>query len=383
MSDFIPGGCSTYSKQQNRFPANYPPYLMAGNGCVVRGSDSRTYLDLISGLGAIFLGYQHPAVDQAVLRQLRAGTLFSLRNPIEGEVAQQFCEMTGWDQVRWGKNGSDATEAAVRLARSVTGRDMILTMGGYHGYHSDLVTSQPGKEGGILDRCKHSLMEWNGDYTSLRGLAPQCAALIVEPITYEPIPIWEEIKASLVGTGCLLIFDEVITGFRYAAGGAAAYLDVRPDLACYGKALGNGMPIAAIAGDCNLMCEFEERVFFSGTYGAECLSLAAAGAVMKVLAHDADLYGRLWEAGSLLQKGFNDRAQTHGVDAQCVGLPPRTQFRFRYPAQREQFCAAMVEQGVLVGRDNFLTVAHTVSIVEKILTACAMALDKIAEKGKS
>ena len=314
----IPLGAQTFSKSFTQFPRGVSPYFAAkGNGCRLRDIDGNDYVDFISGLGAITLGYCDPDVDAAVIRQLSDGVIFSLSHPLETEVAERIIELVPCaERVRFGKNGSDATSGAIRAARAFTGRDHILVCG-YHGWQ-DWYIGATARNRGVPQATRDLTHPFPfNDIDSLGDLFARypdaIAAVVMEPmnVTWPAAGFLQEVRALTKKNGALLIFDETVTGFRFANGGAQALFDVTPDLATFGKGLANGFPLSAVAGRADIMAEFEE-VFFSFTMGGECLSLAAARAVLDKLKREPIL-ATTAERGTVLQKGVAERIEKHRI----------------------------------------------------------------------
>ena len=350
----VVGSSSTYSKTIGQGLAGYPQFATGGHGAVVY-VDGNQFIDWTCSLGATFLGHGHPQVNNAILEQLNKGIAFSLPTTLEEKTAKRFCSLTGWEQVRFCKNGSDATEAAVRLARHHTKRRVILCTG-YHGSHSDLVSATEGKSGGVLEDCQDYVWRCPSEESLLNDLQfTNIAAVITEPyVMGSGYWNWQKVKEVCDASGTLLIFDEIITGFRSRVGSP---VDVRPHLACYGKAIANGMPLALVAGSQQLMQGFERDVFMSGTAAGELLSLASCDATLSILSN-AD-YDTLNSNGEEIGKALAGIAQ---------GYPMRWQLTLSDVAHRI-FISELAKKGILVGRDIFLTLAHTLSHVDMLLTA--------------
>ena len=285
----IPLGSQTFSKSKTQYPLGVSPYFITrGDGARVWDADGNEYLDFINGLCAITLGYNDPDVTEAVRRQLDDGVIFSLPHPVEMEVAERIVDMVPCaEMVRFGKNGSDATAGAVRLARAHTGRDRVAVCG-YHGWQ-DWYIGATARNRGVPQAVRdltHTFPYNDPDALEQLLLAHpgEFAAVILEPMNVaEPLPGYLETVAELTRLhGALLIFDETITGFRYANGGAQEYFGVTPDLATFGKGLANGYPVSAVAGRRDLM-QLMEEIFFSFTFGGETLSLAASAATLDKL----------------------------------------------------------------------------------------------------
>jgi glutamate-1-semialdehyde 2,1-aminomutase len=266
----IPLGSQTFSKSKTQYPLGVSPFfIQRGLGSRVWDVDANEYIDFINSLAAITLGYQDPDVDSAVVAQLRQGVIFSLPHPIEMEVAEKIVELVPCaEMVRFGKNGSDATAGAVRLARAFTGRDHVAVCG-YHGWQ-DWYIASTARNRGVPVATKALTHTWSyNDIASLEKVFqtfPQdIAAVMLEPMNLvEPQPgFLQAVKELAHKHGALLIFDETVTGFRYAIGGAQQAFGVTPDLATFGKGLANGYPISAIAGRADVMRLMEDSSSFS------------------------------------------------------------------------------------------------------------------------
>jgi len=283
----IPLGAQTFSKSYTQFPYGKAPYFIErGLGARVWDIDGNEYIDFINALSAITLGYQDPDVDQAVMAQMKKGTIFSLSHPLEYEVAERIVDMVpSAEMVRFGKNGSDATAGAIRLARAFTGREHVAVCG-YHGWQ-DWYIGSTSRSLGVPEAIQALTHKFTyNNITSLEALFAQfpreIAAVIMEPMNTE-LPkdnFLEKVKQLAHKHGAILIFDEVITGFRLADGGAQEFFNVTPDLTTLGKGLANGYPLSAIVGRKEIMKLLEE-IFFSFTFGGETLSLAASKAVLE------------------------------------------------------------------------------------------------------
>jgi glutamate-1-semialdehyde 2,1-aminomutase len=285
----IPLGSQTFSKSKTQYPIGVSPFfLKKGYGCYVWDVDGNKYLDMISALASITLGYSDPDVTQAVHQQLEDGVIFSLPHPIEIDVAERICAMVPCaERVRFGKNGSDATAGAIRLARAYTRRDRVAVCG-YHGWQ-DWYIGSTARSLGVPDATRS--LTHSFPYNDIQALDTllqkhpgEFAAIIMEPMNIsEPLPGYlEDVKRRTHRHGALLIFDETITGFRFDNGGAQKIFGVTPDLATFGKGLANGFPLSAIAGRAEVM-QLMEEIFFSFTFGGEALSLAAAKATLDKL----------------------------------------------------------------------------------------------------
>lgn len=285
----IPLGSQTFSKSRTQYPFGVSPYFIEkGDGCYVWDVDGNCYVDMIGSLAALTLGHNDPDVTKAVTSQLQDGIIFSLPHPLEFQVAEKIISLVPCaEKVRFGKNGSDATAGAIRVSRAFTGRDHVAVCG-YHGWQ-DWYIGSTARNLGVPQATRdltHTFMY--NDLSSLEKLftefPDQIAAVILEPMNVTPPQpgFLESIKKLAHQHGAVLIFDETITGFRYAKGGAQELFGVTPDLATFGKGLANGYPVSAVVGRADIM-QLMEEIFFSFTFGGETLSLAAALATMQKL----------------------------------------------------------------------------------------------------
>jgi glutamate-1-semialdehyde aminotransferase len=387
----IPGASQTMSKGPSQWAEGFAPrYVERALGCRVWDVDGNEYLDFPMGLGPMILGHGHPAVNAAISAQLEQGITFTLPHRLELEVAERIAAaVPGVERVRFGKSGSDATSAAVRLARALTGRERIVAMG-YHGWHdwyigstswqagvprgvSELVDSVPGGELGALEAM----------FERRRG---EIAGVILEPAGARE-PENGELQALIDlahAHGALVIFDEIITGFRLALGGAQQHYGVQADLTCLGKALGNGMPISALAGPARHM-DGLEGVFFSGTHGGETLSLAAAAATLDVIANEP-VTESLWRNGAALKAGLGDAIERHDLSdwVTCTGPSPMTFVKVREPKGGGDLPAKtllqqeLLRRGVLFNGSHLLSYAHGEHEIAQAVQAYDEALEILA-----
>lgn len=370
----IPEATQTLSKGPSQFVQGPSPiFIVRGMGSRVIDADGREYIDWPMALGPVLLGHRNREVDAAIREQLELGITFTLPSPIELEVAEALvATIPSAEMVRFMKSGSEAVSAAVRLARAITGRELIASSG-YHGWH-DTFASHTARAAGV----PLSTSELTLEFDSIEGLSEllatrEVAAVVIEPATsVPPRPGYlEEVARLSKMAGSLLIFDEIITGFRWSRGGAQEYYGVLPDLTVVGKALGNGMPVSAVCGPTRLMEEFS-RIFVSGTHGGECLSLAAAKAVLKLIV-ESDVIERIWRTGNVLKDGITALLREHGLEEsiQCTGEPPRVvvgiigdDLVIRSLLQQE-----LAKKQVLFNGSLFPTPAHTSADIDETFEA--------------
>ena len=387
----IPALAQTFSKAPRYLVRGvYPAYLRRGEGGHVFDVDGNEYIDYILGLGPVTLGYNYPRVNEAIVRQLQDGISFSLPHPLEIELAELLTEVIPCaEMVRFSKTGSEVNSAAIRAARAYTGREKIAYCG-YHGWHEWYsVTTTRNKGIPIALRELILPFEYN-DITSLEKLFEQhqgeIATVIMEPVRLQP-PLnsfLEKVRDLVHHNGALLIFDEIVSGFRMSLGGGQEYFGVTPDLATLGKGMANGMPMSAVVGKKEVMKEFEE-VFFSTTFGGEALSLAASLATIQEM-QQKKVIEHIWKIGERLTKGFNNLAKTLHVDAISIGFHCHPMFMLRdrrgteSPEVKSLFMQELVKRGILIhsGAIN-LCFSHDNNDIDRTLEAIEDAL-KIVRK---
>ncbi|RME58427.1 MAG: glutamate-1-semialdehyde 2,1-aminomutase, partial [Caldilineae bacterium] len=381
----IPGGAHTYSKGDDQFPANAPAFIVRGQGAVVWGSDGREYIDWGMGLRSVVLGHAYPRVVEAAKAQLDLGSNFVRPSPLEGDLAEALLDLIpAADMVKFAKDGSDTTSAAVRLARAYTGRDRVVICqdNPFYSFNDWFIGSTPTDAG--IPRAVSDLTLRFG-YHDLAGLEAlfeaypdEIACVIIEPAATAPGPNGDPIgyrlanernAAFLAGAkeichrhGALIVFDEMISGFRWAVPGAQTFYGVEPDLSCFGKALGNGFSVSALAGRREIMDQGgiyqteRPRVFLlSATHGGETHALAAALAVIQEM-QEQPVIEHIWRIGALLQRGLTKAIAEAGLqeNVRCDHYPCSPLLRFwgadgePSAALRTLFLQEMVKHGVLI-----------------------------------
>ncbi|MGE0093999.1 MAG: aminotransferase class III-fold pyridoxal phosphate-dependent enzyme [Alphaproteobacteria bacterium] len=388
----IPLGSQTFSKSRVQFPVGAAPlFLTHGEGGRVWDVDGNEYVDLVNSLLCVSLGYRDPDVDAAIARQLAAGISFSLATELERELAELIVEIVPCaEKVRFAKNGSDATAGAVRVARAATGRDRIAVCG-YHGWQ-DWYIGATARHKGVPEAVRaltHSVPynDLDAVHALLKKYPGELAALVMEPMNLtEPKPGYlAELKVLLHQHGALLIFDEIITGFRFALGGAQEYFGVTPDLAAFGKGLSNGMPLSAVVGRDEVMAEMEE-IFFSGTFGGEALSLAAGLACLRKMRREP-VIETLWRNGERLAEAVSSAVRGAELEGNIAlrGKAPWTLLAITdHPKGSSQAIKTMLiyelaARGVLGLGSHNVSYAHTDADLRQAATAYAGALGAIRE----
>jgi len=404
----IPGGAHTYAKGDDQYPELAPSFLCRGQGCRVWDVDGNEFIEYAPGLRAVTLGHAFPPVVQAVARQLEFGTNFNRPAPIEVECAEKFLELIPTaEMVKFCKDGSSALDGAVRLARAHTGRDLVAICGDHPFFStSDWFIGTTPMSAGIPQRVKDMTIKFAyNDLASLVQLferyPAQISCVILEAARIvEPVPGYlEGLKTLCQAQGAVLVFDEMITGFRWHPSGAQAVYGVTPDLSAFGKALGNGFAVSALAGRREIMelggtDHVRERVFLlSTTHGAETHGLAAAIATMTVYQNEA-VVEHLYRQGRRLRAGIEEVVSSLSLNGYfgCMGrdccLLFHTSDQDKKPSQvfRALFLQELIRNGILAP-SFVVTYSHgdddidkTIEAVEKSLRVYRHALDDGAEK---
>lgn len=305
----IPLGAQTVSKSRLTLPPGIAPlYATHAEGCRIWDVDGNEYVDLVSGLAAVNIGYGDPEIGAAVIAQVSQGVTISLAHPIEAEVAELIVDLVpSAEMVRFGKNGSDATSAAIRVARGFTGRDHVIVCG-YHGWHDWYIGTAPTRNLGVpadVAALAHAVPFNDLTAVEVELQRNPTAAIIMEVMTLEwPNPGYlEGVRELSTKYGAVLVFDEMVTGFRFANGGAQEYFGVTPDLSTFGKGMANGYPLSAIVGRRDLMMVLE-KAFFTGTFAGELLSLTAAKVVLERI-KNTDVISQIAKKGERLTEMVN------------------------------------------------------------------------------
>lgn len=387
VETIIPLGSQTFSKSKVAYPEGVSPlFINKAQGCQVWDVDNNQYTDFVSGLLSVSLGYGDEDVDNAVIEQLKNGVTFSLPHTLEFDVAKLLVELIPCAQmVRFGKNGSDATSAAIRLARAYTGKEHIAVCG-YHGWQDWYIGSTT-RDLGVPTSTKaltHSF-KYN-DINSLVEIFQQfpesIAAVILEPmnVEYPKEGFLEAIKSLCQQHNVVLIFDETITGFRFSLGGAQQLFNVEPDLATFGKGMANGFPLSAIVGKKEIMSLMTE-IFFSGTFAGETLSLAATKAVLTKLKQQHVL-SHIHAMGDKLIDGLTTIIDNNHVgDWLSVCGHPSWSFlliknKAPYSALelKSLYLQEMLKNGILINASHNLNYAHKEQDIDNLLVAFEQTL---------
>ena len=386
-----PLASQTYSKSYRYFSRGMAPsYMDHGEGCYVYDVDGNKFIDFMCALGPITVGYNEPSINEAVIRQVNKFASGSLQSELEVLLAEKICKIIPCaEMVRFVKNGSDATTAAVRLARAYTGREVVL-MSGYHGMH-DWSIGASENHMGVPESVRNLTVSFK--YNDLDDLENKLqtnntAAVILEPIQSNgPIEGYlDNVKKLTHKYGAILIFDEVVSGFHYALGGAQEMFGVIPDLVAFGKGMANGYPISAVAGRRDLMEQIEQGVFVSTTFGGDSISMAASLATIELLERP-NVYERITELGTTLKEGIQERIDKYDLgDILAVsGLPAHCGVAFEghgsldYIDIQSIYSQTLLQYGILQFAIYFLNLHHTDNEVEVYLNATDKAFSLICE----
>ncbi len=420
----IPSGASSLIRVAGHNPT--PLFMRKGKGSRIWDMDGNEFIDLLMAYGVLINGHAHPRIMEAIRNQLEDGTIFGTPTELELKVAKKTREMVpGSDLALFCNSGTEATMHAIRMARAVTGKDRIVKFeGAYHGHHDYVMfsvePSEPGLEikpysvpydPGIPDEISRTVIvaPWNNPQTLekiLKRYRNDVAAIITEPILTNCGVILpqqdylKQLKEIAEKYEALLIFDEVVTGFRVAPGGAQQHYGVTADLSTFGKALGGGVPIAAITGKREILeLVAPGKMLFGGTYNANSLSLAGALANLEILSEDGGaVYRKINEVGSRLMKGLAEEAQSANVEVLVQGLPAVFQVFFThqqeirnyrealntYDERFEEFHQGMLKRGVYIHPDPFErqcpSTAHTMEDVDKITQVSRETFREVRDK---
>jgi glutamate-1-semialdehyde 2,1-aminomutase len=417
---WIPGGVNSPVRAGKSVGVD-PPFIERAEGCRLWDADGREYVDYVCSWGPMILGHGHPAVLQALERQLPRGASYGAPTELEIEMAGAIVEMVpSIEMVRMVNSGTEAAMSAVRLARGATGRDKVVKFEGcYHGHADSLLVSAgsgvatlaiPGSPGVPAGIAAHTvsvpLNDLEAVETAFERHKDEIAALIVEPVPANAGVLPQE-KAFLEGlrrltreNGSLLIFDEVISGFRVARGGAQEWYGVLPDLTCLGKIIGGGLPVGAYGGRRDLMQRMAPQgdIYQAGTLSGNPLAMAAGLATLNEL-RDAGVYEALEAKGRRLFGGLEERARAAGLSVCVNRVGSLGSLFFRQGPVRDfasaaagdtglfrAFYARMLEQGIYLAPSPFeaafVSTAHSDEAIDRTLDCAARAFEGLASGQK-
>ena len=328
-SKVIPHLTGTFSRNAHSFVEGvFPVYVKSANGSHFIDVDGNDYLDYLCGIGPITLGYNYKAVNDAIIQQLKDGILFSLPHPIEVELSELLTRtIPHAEMVKFEKSGSNVVTAAVRAARYITKRNKIAYCGSGGVWH-DWWAAVVSRDGGVPEFNKDliNIFEYN-DSDGLEQIfvdnPNEIAAIVLEPTVFEKpnSDFLKNVRKIADQNGSLLILDEIVTGFRFDIGGAQKFFDIKGDLVCFGKGMGNGLPIAALTGPSEFMKVFDD-LWVSSTNNCETLSMAGTKAVINEM-KEKNTISHCWETGSILFNEWNKITKENNLNAKMTGYPVR------------------------------------------------------------
>jgi glutamate-1-semialdehyde 2,1-aminomutase len=396
----IPGGNMLLSKRAEMFlPDRWPAYFSRAKGCRVWDLDGREYIDMsIMGIGTNTLGYGHPEVDAAVGLVVADGNMSTLNCPEEVYLAERLVELHPWaEMVRFARTGGEANAIAVRIARAATGKDNIAICG-YHGWHDWYLSANlgddrnltghllPGLEPrGVPQNLRGSVLPFNyNDFVALEALVQEHdPGVIMMEVSRNFAPadgFLQRVRQLATDRGIVLIFDECTSGFRQSFGGLHKTYGVEPDIAMFGKALGNGYAITAAIGRRSIM-EAAQSTFISSTFWTERIGPAAALKTLEVMERE-----KSWETITRIGLGVTERwkklAESHGLKIETSGLPALAGFSFTGPnalIYKTLLTQQMLDQGFLASTLMYASTAHTPDLLERYFTALDAVFKLIAE----
>jgi len=384
LDRYIPWGSGTCSKHATLTPEE-PAVIVRGKGCRVWDADGREFIDYRNSLGPVSLGYAYPAVNEAIRRQLDDGIVFGHPHPLEAETAKLFCELVPCaEKARFLKTGGEAVAAAIKIARAATGRDHVIQIG-YNGWLNSLGSggmALPGRPAprrvpGVpeaLSALHHTVM-WN-DRETLELVAsdhPGEIAAVVVAADYKKMAMGKTfypfLREFADRIGAVLIFDEIVTGFRMATGGVQEYFGVTPDLAVFAKAIANGMPLSVYCGKAKYM-DVLDKAIVSSTYAGEVLSLAAAHTVMSIY-RDEPVIEHFWKVARMLWSNFNKLAEEYGMPVRVAGeITPIARFTYTaddVPVFRKKLFRSFYANGISFYDGGYVNYSHTEADIAETL----------------
>lgn len=390
----IPGGNMLLSKRPEMFlPDQWPAYFSRASGCRVWDLDGHEYVDMsIMGIGTNLLGYGHPEVDDAVRGAISAGNMSTLNCPEEVELAERLLALHPWaDMARLARTGGEANAVAIRIARAAVGRDNVAVCG-YHGWHDWYLSANLSSDENLASHLLPGL-DPAGVPRNLRGtvfpftyndlahlerlMTEHSIGVVMMEVSRNKGPaggFLQEVRSLATKHGAVLIFDECTSGFRQTFGGLHKLYGIEPDMAMFGKALGNGYAITATIGRRNVM-EAAQASFISSTFWTERIGPVAALKTLEVMERT-----RSWETvtrtGLDIRSRWQQLATKHGLAIEHWGLPALTGFTFLSPhalAYKTLITQEMLTKGYLAGNSVYVSVAHTPDVIDGYFDA----LDRI------
>lgn len=370
----------TFSRAATTFVEGaYPVFVEKAKGSHMIDVDGNEYIDYLMGLGPITLGYNYPRVNNAVTNQLKKGIIFSLPHPIEIELAELLCKVVPYtDMVKFEKSGSNAVTGAVRASRAISSKDGIAYCGSggvWHDWYASAISRNLG-----VPKFNQNLIKIF-DYNDADGLEQifadnpkKIGTIVLEPTVYEkPTKTFlKKVRKIANQYDAVLIFDEVVTGFRFDLGGAQKYFDVKGDLVCFGKGMGNGLPISSISGKNEFMKIFD-KLWVSTTNGSETLSLAGTHATITEMKQKNSIE-KCWKLGKILFEGWNSISKKYNLKIEMIGYPIRMTIKCSDSNNNESLSLKalvlqeLVKRGIFMSPGpTFISYSHSSKDIKKTL----------------
>ncbi len=383
----VPGGVLGARKPTDFIKGEYPIFLESGKGCRLTDVDGNEFVDFLCGYGPIILGYREEEVDEAVYRQIRdKGFCFTLTQKYQNLLAKKLIKLVPSSEMSiFLKTGSDATTAAIRIARAHTNKLKVMRCG-YHGWHDWCVEMK----GGIPSKFWEDVFEFR--YNRLDHLeelmaahGDDTAAIIMTPFGHPnhqrmqaPSPGFLEGVREIADTyGAVLIYDEIRTGFRLSMGGAQKLYGVTPDLTVLGKAMANGYPLSVVTGKKEVMMEAESKLFISSTFFPNSEAFVAALKTIEILERE-NVLEKIWEKGNAMMEKIQGLIDTYDVGAQLTGVAPMFYITFKkeetgtYKAKRKDFYTQLIRTGFFFTPFHHAYISHRHTTQDLELTLAAM-----------
>lgn len=389
-----PGGVTSERQPSKFIPGKYPIFIQKGRGSHIWDVDGNEFVDWMCSYGPLVLGHNNVNVDNAVIENIKNGFCFTLFHPIHNELILKLLEIMPWaENAKILTSGSDATAAAIRIARVYTGKDKVIRWG-YHGWH-DWCYGGAGTDrapygvpkSAVSDILTFTYNDLNSLEEVFRKNKNQVACIIMQPIESSKEPPLEGfldgVKKIAHENDAVLIFDEIRSGFRVAMGGALEYYNVIPDMACYSKAMANGYPVSAVVGTREVM-EPSEKTRISATFFPNTFPMVAALATIKEL-QDRDGINYMWKQGNKIVSGLESMIEDYNIEAKMYGMPVIPMLKFIYPEPEknelcmEVFFSEVIGRGIFLHPRHhwFLSLAHTDADVEDTLYAAELGFKKL------
>jgi len=395
MLEYIPSGAQTLSKYPTQYVVGVTPVAVKkAKGVYFWDTEGKKYLDMMSALGAVMLGYANPKIDAVVRKEIPNGVIFSLPSEHELQLAKLLKQVVPCAEMsRFYMNGNDATSGAIRLARHIAGREHIAKCG-YHGWQDWSIANKEGRNSGVPEQAKKLTHEFvYNDSESLERLFSEypdkIAAVIMEPVSNVPQKdnFLKKVRDIAHKNGAILIFDEMITGFRWSLGGAQEYFGVVPDLACFGKAVSNGYPLSIVCGKSEVMKRMDE-VFVSMTYGGSALGVVAAIESIKLLKKSKKkLYADMHKLGEYCISQANIIAKRNSVPMVFGGYGPHPTAKILIDDEwtsrvvKTYIYQEFNKAGILFGLAFYVSASHTKREIDTLLSVFERMCKKIASVG--